>query len=108
MHPIMRLVLEAAMLKPADGGSLRMWHEAATEDSVVEARAKPDMLWTHARDNSPCSLGACFSLELKRWDEAQSSVGCAQAGNYCRRIVALRAQGGLDHHEHIHRRVEWH
>ena len=48
-------------------------------------------MWTHARVNTPCSLGACFSLELKRWDASQLAVGCAQAGNYGRRLMARQS-----------------
>ena len=49
------------------GGELRIWHEATLADSVPLAEAKPDVLWTHARDVSPSSLGALLCSELKRW-----------------------------------------
>ena len=90
VHPLVLTLLDEAM-PPAADSLLRMWYEAAAEDSVPHSGAEPDVLWTHARDNTPCSLGACFSLELKRWDANQLDVGCAQAGNYGRRLVARQA-----------------
>ena len=91
VHPLVFTLLEEAMPPAAPVSLLRMWREAALEDSVPLSGAAPDVLWTHARDDSPCSLGACFSLELKRWDASQLAVGCAQAGNYGRRLVARQA-----------------
>ena len=85
-HPVMRLIAAEAMPQ-SEGCPLRMWYEAAAEDSVPHSRAKPDLLWTHRRDQTPCSLGACFSVELKRWSDAELGVGCAQAGNYGRRLM---------------------
>jgi hypothetical protein len=90
VHPLVLTLLEEAM-PPAASSLLRMWYEVAAEDSVPHSGAEPDVLWTHTRDNTPCSLGACFSLELKRWDANQLDVGCAQAGNYGRRLVARQA-----------------
>ena len=90
VHPLLLSLLEEAM-PPAADSLLRMWYEAAAEDSVPHSGAEPDMLWTHARDTTPCSLGACFSLELKRWDASQLAVGCAQAGNYGRRLMGRLA-----------------
>jgi hypothetical protein len=90
VHPLVRILLEEAM-PPAAESLLRMWYEAAAEDSVQHSGAVPDVLWTHARDITPCSLGACFSLELKRWDAKQLAFGCAQAGNYGRRLLARQA-----------------
>jgi hypothetical protein len=90
VHPLVLSLLEEAMPPTADS-LLRMWYEAAAEDSVPHSGAEPDVLWTHTRDTTPCSLGACFSLELKRWATDQLAVGCAQAGNYGRRLLARQA-----------------
>ena len=94
-HPVMRLIAAEAMPQ-SEECQLRMWYEAAAEDSVPYSRAKPDLLWTHRRDQTPCSLGACFSLELKRWSDAELGVGCAQAGNYGRRIMFRQARELLE------------
>ena len=90
VHPLVRTLLEEAMPSAANS-LLRMWYEASAEDSVPHSGAVPDLLWTHTRDSTPCSLGACFSLELKRWEASQLAVGCAQAGNYGRRLMARHA-----------------
>jgi hypothetical protein len=46
---------------------MRLWHEATLADSVPLAEAQPDVMWTHARDMSPSSLGALLCGDFKRW-----------------------------------------
>ena len=87
-------------------GELRLWHEATPADSVPLAEAKPDVVWTHARDMGPSSLGALLCAEIKRWGllklplvrHAQirhASVRCAQAdaGWHCG--AGIHADGEL-------------
>jgi hypothetical protein len=96
VHPLVWLLLESAQQPEDEERVLRLWREASIEDSVPHAGAEPDVLCTHVRDTSPCSLGACFSLEVKRWTPNHLDVGCAQAGNYGRRLVARHAMELLD------------
>ena len=96
VHPLVWLLLEAAQQPEGEKRELRLWPEASIEDSLSHSGAQPDVLCTHIRDMSPCSLGACFGLELKRWIAAQLEVGAAQAGNYGRRLVARHAMELLE------------
>ena len=95
VHPLLWLLLEAA-LQPEDKRVLRLWREAAVEDSVPHAHAQPDVLFTHIRDMLPSSLGACFSMEFKRWVTTLLEVACAQAANYGRRLTARQVMELLD------------
>ena len=95
VHPLVCALLEEAM-QPPEERLLRMWCEAALEDSVPHSRALPDVVWTHSRDSTPCSLGACAGLEIKRFIPGQLAVASAQAGNYGRRLVARHAAELLD------------
>jgi hypothetical protein len=96
VHPLVWLLLEVAQQPEGEARVLRLWREACAEDSVPHGGAEPDLLCTHVRDASPCSLGACFSLEVKRWVADQLDVGCAQAGNYSRRLLARQAMELLE------------
>ena len=84
-------------MPPAPERLLRMWHQAAEEGSWPGQGTTPHLLWTHARDSTPCSLGACFSLALTPTDSGtdsgsdQLSVGCALAGDFGRRLLARQA-----------------
>ena len=89
-RPFVHTVLLPLLCAMTADGELRLWHEATLADSVPLAEAKPDVLWTHARDMGPSSLGALLCAEMKRWGllklplvrHAQirhASVRCAQA-----------------------------
>ena len=97
VHPLVWLLLEAAAL-PLGGEActLRLWREQSADDSVPHARAVPDVLCTHPRDATPSSLGTCFGVEIKRWSDAELDMGCAQGGNYGRRLVARRSMELLE------------
>ena len=102
VHPLMWLLLEAAALPLADEAcALRLWREASADDSVPHARAVPDVLCTHPRDATPSSLGTCFGVEVKRWSDAELDIGCAQGGNYGRRLVARRSMELLERGEEL-------
>ena len=88
------------------GGELRLWHEATLADSVPLAEAKPDVVWTHARDLGPSSLGALLCAEIKRWGllnlplvrHAQmrhASLRCAQADAGWHHGTGINAGGEL-------------